>query len=386
MKILLLSQFFSSTKGGGEYVMSFIANLLAKEGHKVWIITNPMKNENYSNHENIKIIFVPPLLEYKGGIPVGFYDNVRYTLGSITKGISIIKREKIDVIHSNNFAPALAGSMLSGMTGKPHITTIHDIFSLCGKNYWKLWGKQSNISRLGVMLAPFFEKIIIKLKHDAIHTVSEASQDDLIKFGAKKPIYVIHNSIGTQQVLGTKINSFQFVYVGRLVFYKNLEVILKAINIVRKQEAQIRLVIVGGGPHRKNLEDLIKDLKLESHVELKGHVDENEKVKLIASSNALVLPSLCEGFGLVILEAFAQNKPVLVSNLRPMSDIVSHEKTGYVLDPHDENVWAAHLLKLVQDPKLSDKMGKNGNNVLPGYSQELMYQKLMHMYKDVLKI
>jgi len=207
----------------------------------------------------------------------------------------------------------------------------------------------------------------------------------LIRFGAKKPIYVIHNSIDSKPVLEAKTNFFQFVYVGRLVFYKNLEVVLKAINIARKTEAKVRLVIVGGGPHKKNLEDLIKKLQLESHVEFKGHVDENEKMQLIASSNALVLPSLCEGFGLVILEAFIQNKPVLVSNLRPMSDIVSHENTGYVLDAHDENMWAEYILKLVQNPELSYKMGKNGNHALSTYSQESMYQKLMKMYKDILE-
>jgi len=100
------------------------------------------------------------------------------------------------------------------------------------------------------------------------------------------------------------------------------------------------LVVIGGGPHRKPLEDLTKNLGLESNVEFVGYVNAEEKMKIIASSTAMVFPSLCEGFGLVILEAFSQHKPVLVSNIKPMSDIVSHGRTGYVLDPHDENIWA----------------------------------------------
>lgn len=386
IKVLLLTQFFSTTKGGGEYVFSLMAKKLADSGNKVWVITNQIKGEIYPSHKNIKIIFVPPLLEYNGGLPPGFGDNLRYSLNTLRKGISIIKKEKIDIIHSNNFAPALAGSMLSTLTGKSHITTVHDVFSLCGKNYWKLWGKQSNISRLNVTLAPYFEKMIVKLRCSAIHTVSEATKDDLLKIGAKKPIYVIPNTIEINVNKVLEYNPHQFVYVGRLVFYKNLEVVIKAIDIARREYPKITLFIVGGGPHRKNLEELVNHLNLQKNVKFTGFVSNDEKLRLISTSQALTFPSLCEGFGLVILEAFSQDKPVLVSNIRPMSDIVTHEKNGYVLDPHDEHVWAEHLIKIIKNPSNVSRMGKNGSKLLAqSYNQESMYHKVISMYNEILK-
>ena len=382
MKILLLTQFFSQTRGGGEYVFNLIAKELAKNNHKVWVITNKIKNEDYHEFENIKLIFVPPTLEYKGGLPPGFLDNIRYTFNAINKGRGIIKKEGIDLIHSNNFAPSMAGSILSSITGKPHITTIHDVFSLCGKNYWKQWGAQSNVSRINVALAPFFEKLMIRFRHNCIHTVSEASKDDLIKFGAKKPIYVIHNSINEIQIKEIQTNPFQFVYVGRLVFYKNLEIIIKAISIAKKTKPQIKLVIIGGGPHKKSLEELTNRLQLEANVEFRGYVDSDEKIKAISQSCALVFSSLCEGFGLVILEAFSQKKPVLVSDLRPMSDIIENGKTGFVLDPHNENDWAEKMLYCIDSQKIS-LMGENGWRLLHNsFNLELMYQKIMKMYQD----
>jgi len=385
MNILLLTQFFSTTRGGGEYVFSLIARTLADNGNKIWVITNQIDGETYLTHQNIKIIFVPPVLEYKGGLPSGFGDNLRYSLNTLRKGISIIKKEKIDMIHSNNFAPALAGSMLSTLTGKSHITTVHDVFSLCGKNYWKLWGKQSNISRLNVSLAPFFEKMIVKLQCSAIHTVSDATKDDLLKIGTKKPIYVIPNTIEINHSKALESNPYQFVYVGRLVFYKNIEVILKAINIAKKIESKIKLVIVGDGPHRETLEKLAKNLEIESNVEFKGYVSAQAKIELISQSSALVFPSLCEGFGLVILEAFSQERPVFVSNIKPMSDIVTHGKNGYVLDPHDEHVWAEYLIKIVKNPSEASTMGKNGGKLLEeSYNQETMYQKVSSMYNEIL--
>jgi len=86
------------------------------------------------------------------------------------------------------------------------------------------------------------------------------------------------------------------------------------------------------------------------------------------------------------LEAFSQNKPVLVSDIRPTSDIISHEETGFVLNPNDEKEWAEHILKLVKNPQESQRMGKNGNNILKTeYNQELFYERMLKMYNDFLK-
>jgi glycosyltransferase involved in cell wall biosynthesis len=387
MKVLLLSQFFSTTKGGGEYVFSLIAKTLADNGNKVWVITNQIKEETYPIHENIEVIFVPPLLEYKGGLPPGFSDNLRYSWNTIVRGFSLIKKEDIDIIHSNNFAPALAGSVLSTLTGKPHITTIHDVFTLCGKNYWRLWGKQSNTSRINVILAPFFEKLIIKLRYNAIHTVSEATKDDLLKFGAKKPISVIPNAIEISSIQTIKQKNNQFIYIGRLVFYKNLEVVIKAVNIVKKTHPMITLLIVGGGPHMKNLEELVNHLDLQNNVKFSGYVQSDEKFRLLSESQALVFPSLCEGFGLVILEAFEQRKPVLVSNVRPLSDLVSHQETGLVISPHDESEWAKMLIEIIENPQKSIQMGINGREILENkYNIQNMYEKLFFMYSQFLKV
>jgi len=380
MNILLLSQFFSTTKGGGEYVFSTLAKMLVKNGHNVWIVTNEIQNERYD--KNLNIIFVKPTIKYQGGLPPSFSDNIRYVVNTVIASSKIIKKNDIDIIHSNNFSPALAGSILSSLFSIPHVMTVHDIFSLCGKNYWKKWGEQANVSRLNVMLAPIFEKFMVKLKHECVHTVSNTTKEDLLKFGEKKPIYVIHNSIDETQIVSDAVNPLQFVYVGRLVFYKNLEVVIKAIGILKKIYQNIKLVIAGDGPHRKPLEELVDELGLESNIEFLGYVSHDEKMRLISNSSAFVFPSLCEGFGIVILEAFSQKRPVLVSNIKPMSDIVNNKKNGFVLDPHDETVWAECILKLIKNPSETLEMGQEGNKLLADfYGQDLMYDKIIEMYE-----
>jgi len=385
MKVLILSQFFSTTRGGGEYVFSIIAKKLGEKNHKVWVITNRISGEKYETSKNVEIIFVPPVLEYKGGLPPSFLDNIRFVINAIFAGLKIIRKEKIEIIHSNNFSPALAGSILSVFTSKPHITSIWDIFTLCGKDFWKLWADQKNVSKIHGFLGPRFEKLILKVPSKAIHTISESTKDDLEKFGAKKPIHIIFPSIELIDSIQNQQNSLQFIYIGRLVFYKNLEVLIKAVKIVKETEPQIKLKIVGGGPHESTIRNLIHDLRLESNVELKGYLSTKEKLDLLSQSNALLFPSLCEGFGLVILEAFSQNKPVLVSDMRPMSDIVSHNETGYVLDPHDEMEWAKKMLELIKNPEISSKMGNAGReNLEDKYNVQKMCEKIIQMYESVI--
>ena len=385
MNVLFLSQFFSTTRGGGEHLFYIMAKKLAENNHQVWIVTNKIEGENYLVHKNIEIIFVPPVLKYQGGLPPSIKDNMQYLINAVRVGKKIIKENNIEIIHSNNFTPSFVGGILSFLTSKVHITSVWDIFTLCGCDYWKKWVSQTGISKINQFIGPIFEKLVLKTKCHAFHTISVASKDDLVKFGARKPIHIIPPTIEEIIDVSIKQNNKQFIYVGRLVFYKNIEILVKAINIVKKQEKEIKLVIVGGGPQLEKIQDMVKNMNLEDNIIIKGYVSSEEKIKLISESNAMLFPSLCEGFGLVILEAFSQNKPVLVSDIPPMSDIINHEETGFLLNPNDEKEWADHIIRLVKNPQESQRMGKNGYQVFKTkYNQELFYERILKMYNDVL--
>jgi len=359
---------------------------MVQNGHKVWVITNNVKGERYPELENLKIITVNPTLEYKGGLPPTFLDNIRYTINAFKKGRSIIKNQNIDIIHSNNFSPALAGSLISYFTKTPHITTIHDIFSIYDKDFWKKWARQSNVSSTNAKLVPFFEKLMMRFRFDCIHTVSDATKNDIQKIGTKKPIHTIPNCIQDEEQVTIELKTNQFVYLGRLVFYKNIEVILQALKTVTKEFPDVTLVIVGDGPHKESLQELAKKLGISDNIIFTGYVTPQQKAKFLAESNALLFPSLIEGFGLVMLESFQQKRPVIVSDIPPMSDIVENKKTGLVIDPHDEKSWAAAIILLIKNPQLSNKMGEIGHQILKEkYNKQLFYERLIKMYNDVLE-
>ena len=385
MKVLLISQFLSSTRGGGESVFSQIANGISEKGHKVFVITNKVENEDYTKfHDNVKLIFISSVPHIAGYAP-SLGENIKFIIQAIKKGFSLIRKEKIQLIHSNNFSPSFVGSILSSLTKVPHIICVHDVFSYCEKDYWKKSSKQPKVSKINAILGPLFEHMIIKLSHNLIHTVSDASRDDLIKLGAKKPIKVIHNAIKNKIVSDFKVNPYQFVFIGRLIFYKNVKTVIRALTIVKQSYPEIQFIVIGDGPDKSNLIKLTKDLHLEENVTFEGFVSQNKKEELISSSLATVFPSTCEGFGLVMLESFQFAKPVLVSNVRPMNEIVSHEKDGIVVPAYDEKKWAEAMIRLMKNPKTAKQMGEEGKKKLQSnFDFDSMLDKVESMYQEAV--
>jgi len=384
MNVLLLSTYVSAEVGGGEFVHALIAELLAKNGHKVWIITNKVEGIKNPVHENIKYHYVAhqKVERVKKQKQI---EKIKFNFDAVKTGLSIIKKEKINIIHSNPLQPVLAGAILSILTSVPHIIALHDI-AVLKKEYLEGWAKIKGNSKLKAKLGFLINSFIYKLKYAAIHTVSEAVKDDLIKWGVKKPIYVISNAIPMREAENIPTNPFQFVYVGRLVFYKNIEVAIKAIKIVKESFPNVKLIIVGEGTYNEYLKELVNKLDLEENVIFKGQTSEQEKTKLIATSQAVVFPSLHEGFGMVILEAFSQKKPVMVSNVRPLSDIVKHRKTGLVISAHDEKEWAKWFEHILKNPETVSKMGESGKIELQKlYNLESMENRVLKMYEEVIK-
>lgn len=113
------------------------------------------------------------------------------------------------------------------------------------------------------------------------------------------------------------------IYVGRLSDEKNIEVLIKALSLLIKKRKKIFLSIVGDGPEKEKIKDLVKQLNLEKYVKFFGHLSRNEVINLIKNHKFLVLPSKIESFGLVILEAIFNDVPVIVSNTYGPKEIFS---------------------------------------------------------------
>ena len=110
-------------------------------------------------------------------------------------------------------------------------------------------------------------------------------------------------------------------------------------------------------------------------------VSHKEKVCLLSESAALLLPSLVEGFGIVILEASACSRPAVVADVMPLPDLVSNGDDGLVLHPFDHDAWARSLTALALDPELIKAMGRRARTKLhTSYTIERVVNMLQDLY------
>jgi glycosyltransferase involved in cell wall biosynthesis len=393
MNILYISQFFSTTTGGGEHVFYDWAVGMVKRGHNVCAIGNHFTGikENNSNEiiaDGITIHIVKPIVKHKAELPPSISQNMRYIINAIVRGSKTITAKKIHIIHANNFASAIVGSVLAKIHNLPIIITNHGIFTINSPDNWNRWTAQNNTSRIYSVIGPLFEKITVKMPADIIHTVSYAMKEDLVKFNVKHDIVVIHNGINLRNYDNFELDKdYQnyILYIGRLVFVKNLDVVISAFKDVVKKVPQAKLIVIGDGPMRDKWEKMASESGLSHAIEFIGFVSHKRKIELLSKCSSLLLPSTWEPFGLVLLEAFAMSKPVLVSDQKTFYEIVDDGVDGFILPTHDASKWAEKIIFLLSNKTICQDMGNKGRlKVESKFNIDNVVEKIESMYNQLL--
>ena len=221
-----------------------------------------------------------------------------------------------------------------------------------------------------------------------MHVVSQATSKDLIKVNRKARVNVVYNGVDIQNdALRTGNCRYEkfLLYIGRLVSTKNLGVAILAFKQLTVSIPDAKLVIVGAGPMRCEWERLVSSRRLDKNIIFLGHVSEDVKHDLLCSCCALILPSKLEGFGRVIIEAFAYSKPVLVSNLHSIKEIVDDGLNGFLVSPYDIDAWAEKMRDLLCNLDKCRTMGNNGRKkVERKFNLELVSDEIEDLYKRIV--
>jgi len=170
--------------------------------------------------------------------------------------------------------------------------------------------------------------------------------------------------------------------VGRLSYYKGFQHLIEAMKGL-----SARLVIVGEGELRPELEKLIRGLRLEDRVRLEGNVATQDLVSWYAKADIFCLPSChsSEAFGLVMVEAMAASLPVVSTNLPTgVLAVNAHRETGLVVPPAQASGLQQALGELIRNPVLREQMGRNGRaRALELFSRERMGENILALYHAV---
>lgn len=293
---------------------------------------------------------------------------------AILRLIKVIQRWHIDVLHVNDYWWAPLGILAGRLTGRPCLVHVRqEIEPRKVSQYWL--DKGSLIVPVSESIGRVIENAGVSQENIQVLLSGMAPKNEITSSPSKKTLETLQKIKG-QPVIGTVANLFP---------RKGLEFLVEAMGRLKKTFPDIFLVMVGAGndQYERQLKTQVEHFDLTEHVLFAGFQEHPEL--FISQFDVFVLPSVLEGFGIVLLEAMALGKPIVASNAGGIPEIVQHEKTGLLVKTADvEDLYHA-LLILLNDPAKRVKMGDEAKKrVEERFSLEGMLENLYGLYSEVL--
>jgi colanic acid/amylovoran biosynthesis glycosyltransferase len=156
----------------------------------------------------------------------------------------------------------------------------------------------------------------------------------------------------------SKPNVFTFLHVGRIVWQKGQHLLMEATRILADAGYEFRLIFVGDGPLRKEIEALVYQLDLDDIVTLRGALPKEEIVGLYRATHCFVLSSVSEGSPAVLIEAMSEGQPVIAPRLHGIPEMFSHGREGWFFETGNAKALAAAMEEAISERDGLDAMGK----------------------------
>jgi glycosyltransferase involved in cell wall biosynthesis len=176
------------------------------------------------------------------------------------------------------------------------------------------------------------------------------------------------------------------LFLGRLHPKKQPEVAILAFYKALKNDSGIMLMMAGPCEleYRRYLQNLVDKLGISSRVLFTGLINGDAATEAYRSASVFVLPSLHENFGFAVVEAMAQECPVIVSNRVDVASFIASAAAGLVVPP-DVDSFAQALAIILQNPDASSRMGESGRNlVLTQFTSDKVAKEFTHVCEDIL--
>ncbi len=294
-----------------------------------------------------------------------FSRHVLYAQGALKRSI---KLGGVDAVHHTYYDKRF----LSRFAGLKRVVTVHDMIP-------ELFRDQIPRHVTHLDKWDFVEQA------DSIICVSSSTRDDLLQTyqGIKVPVTVIPNAVDSRFMPGIlkEVNtpSDYLLYVGGRENYKDFDVLLRALSLMRVRGSEIPLVAVGGKPTRSEI-STIKQLGLEGLV-LFPSVSDSVLPSLYSNARALVQSSRYEGFGLTPLEAMASGIPAIAANSSSMPE-VGGEVVQY-FEPGSAEDLAQQISRVLGDTELRHTLSSLGPSRAAMFSLERMATATADVYREL---
>jgi glycosyltransferase involved in cell wall biosynthesis len=404
MRICVVAEHASERFGGEAILPVHYFRLLRSRGVECWMIVHSRTQSEVMElfpNETDRILFVPDLWIQKLLFYLSRYLPRRLseaTLGLLNQLITqlcqrgvarkLIREQRVDVIHQPIPVAPRFPSLLFRLGVPVVIGPLNG-----GMNYPPAFRRsESWMSRTAVALARLFadagNTLLPGKKHASVVLVANERTRRSLPSGIRgKVIELVENGIdfGVWQGAGTRAESAvpHFVFLGRLVDWKALDVVIRALESVPSAE----LDIIGDGPMLDVWRSLAADLGLKDRVHFIGWLAQRECANRLLNSVALVLPSLYESGGAVVLEAMAMGKPVIATRWGGPADYLD-ASCGVLVEPESYAGmvagFAEGMRKMIDSPGLAESMGEAGRErVVRDFDWQRKIDRVIGIYRSV---
>jgi glycosyltransferase involved in cell wall biosynthesis len=353
MRICHVNPFFYPYIGGTENFLFDLSKRLAKK-HDVSVVTSLLEGtKRYEEYEGIRIYRIPSLVFKR--LPAFLPPPYSAPLCFSYHFNKICGKEKPEIVHLHNrFAPQFDSVIFwKRLLGIPLFLTIHNSRPIGINPQTDFFGGLYD-DTVGRVIMKSCDRIIGNSKYSL--DVTAPADYPLEKRG------VIYNGVDTKMYRKVKSDvkeklgcAHLITSICRLLPQKGLEYLIKALPDVK---ADYHYIMMGDGPERANLQNLVNKLGLQKKVTIAGRVSDEYKMQVYSDADVFVLPSVYEPFGIVLVEAMAMECAVISTKAGGIPEVV--DDTGILVEPRNPKQIAAGLQKLFDDRKLLDRCKKLG--------------------------
>lgn len=374
MKIAVISdRVYPYFKGGAEKRIWDIARLLTKKGYEFHFYTGQwpgMKRDEIIDGIHLHGVYKVGNFYVNGKKSI--IESLLYTI----KLFPVLLKADFDVIDCDQFPliHIFPVKLIAILRKKRIILTWYEVW---GKYWFKYIGWKGVFGYL-------IEKIVIRFP-DNIVSASKHTTNRLISQNKINPSKIVTIPVGIDienivEVKPSK-NKSDVIFAGRLLFHKNVDILIKSIKLIKEKNPEIKSLIIGDGPEKKRLEALTQKLNLEKNIKFLGFLENHDDVyAIMKSSKAFVLPSTREGFGIVVIEANACGIPVITIDHKDNAarDLIEEGKNGFVCKLNEEEI--AERVMRILEYNLSQKMKKRCIDLAQRYDWNKIVDEVEEIY------
>lgn len=300
-----------------------------------------------------------------------------FILSQLFEISKIVKKEKIDLIHSNWLLPqGLIAAIYKTLFNKKIelLTTIHgsDVFGLNNTIVNKL-------KKFAIQKADKITVVSSALKEKLNELVPEKNVE-VLPMGINIDLFKIQNK--NLNLINKYGNNFKYIiFVGAVIKEKGIFELIEAMKIVVDENSNIKLLVIGDGNSKVRLIQYVNENNLQNNIEFLGFIENKSLPEYYSISNLLILPSYSEGFGLVVAEAMACGVKPIVSNLPTFKDFVSI-RTGVFLNSINPEDIANNILKLIESEPNNFEKEEIRKIIVEKYSWMTVINNYYKIYKN----